>query len=160
MEQARVAMCAAFQLKYKERVSNVLPYGVWTIPEVAMVGETEESARSKGLRYEIGKATFAQNPRGLIIGDEGFVKLIFDAHSQQLLGAAIVGEGACELIHIAGAVMLNEGTIDYFIQAVFNYPTLSDAYKYAAYDGLQRLAKRISSQTGLKAIEPPARATT
>jgi NAD(P) transhydrogenase len=153
MEQARVAMCAAFELKYKERVSPVLPYGVWTIPEVAMVGETEESARAKGLMYEIGKAHFAHNPRGLILGDEGFVKLIFDAHSQRLLGAAVVGEGACELIHIPGAVMLNEGSIDYFIQAVFNYPTLSDAFKYAAYDGLQRLAKRVSRQQGLKTLE-------
>ena len=156
MEQARVAMCAAFQLKYKEHVSPVLPYGVWTIPEVAMVGETEETARGKGLTYEIGKASFTQNPRGLILGDEGFVKLIFDARNQQLLGAAIVGEGACELIHIAASVMLNKGTIDYFIQAVFNYPALSDAYKYAAYDGLQRLAKRMTKQTGLKAIEAPA----
>jgi NAD(P) transhydrogenase len=156
MEQARVAMCAAFQLKYKERVSPVLPYGVWTIPEVAMVGETEETARSKGLIYEIGKASFTQNPRGLILGDEGFVKIIFDAHNQTLLGAAIVGEGACELIHVAASVMLNKGTIDYFIQAVFNYPALSDAYKYAAYDGLQRMTKRMTKQTGLKAIEAPA----
>jgi NAD(P) transhydrogenase len=155
MEQARVAMCAAFQLKYKERVSPVLPYGVWTIPEVAMVGETEETARAKGLTYEIGKASFTHNPRGLILGDEGFVKLIFDVRNQQLLGAAIVGESACELIHIAAAVMMNKGTIDYFIQAVFNYPALSDAYKYAAYDGLQRLAKRMTKQTQLRAVEGP-----
>ncbi|HYV96282.1 MAG TPA: Si-specific NAD(P)(+) transhydrogenase [Gemmatimonadaceae bacterium] len=154
MEQARVAMCAAFELKYKEKVSSVLPYGVWTIPEVAMVGETEESARAKGQRYEIGKANFAANPRGLIVGDEGFVKIIFDAHSQRLLGASIVGEGACELIHTAAAVLYYEGTIDYFIQSVFNYPALSDAYKYAAYDGLQRVAKRISRQSGLKAVTP------
>lgn len=153
MEQARVAMCAAFQLKYKEHVSPVLPYGVWTIPEVAMVGETEETARAKGLTFEIGKASFTQNPRGLIVGDEGFVKLIFDTRNQHLLGASIVGEGACELIHTAAAVMMNKGSIDYFIQAVFNYPALSDAYKYAAYDGLQRLAKRMSKQTGLKAVE-------
>lgn len=150
MEQARVAMCDAFDLKYKERVSPVLPYGVWTIPEVAMVGETEESARGKGLTYEIGKASFSANPRGLILGDEGFIKLIFDAHSQRLLGASIVGESACELIHVAAAVMYNEGTIDYFIQSVFNYPALSDAYKYAAYDGLQRIAKRVSKQQGLQ----------
>lgn len=152
MEQARVAMCHAFDLKYKERVSGVLPYCVWTIPEVAMVGETEESARAKGLRYEIGKASFAQNPRGLIVGDEGFVKLIFDAESQRLLGASIVGEGACEMIHIAASVLYSESTIDYFIQAVFNYPALSDAYKYAAYDGLQRLSKRASRHVGLKSL--------
>ena len=152
MEQARVAMCRAFDLKYKERVSPVLPYGVWTIPEVAMVGETEESARARSLTYEIGKASFKQNPRGLILGDEGFVKLIFDVGDQRLLGASIVGEGACELIHIAAAVMLNQGTLDFFIQSVFNYPALSDAYKYAAYNGLQRLSRRVSRQQGLKAI--------
>ena len=155
MEQARVAMCRAFDLKYKQTMSSVLPFGVWTIPEAAMVGETEESARAQGLRYEIGKANFAHNARGLILGDEGFLKLIFDASSQRLLGAAIVGENACELIHIAAAVLFNDGTIDYFIQAVFTYPSLSDAYKYAAYDGLQRLAQRVSKQSTLKSIEAP-----
>ena len=154
MEQARVAMCHAFDLRYKQRVSPVLPYGVWTVPEVAMVGETEESARGKEISYEIGKATFRGNMRGQIIGDlDGFVKLIFRREDQKLIGCTVVGEGACELIHIAAAVMTFEGTIDYFIQAVFNYPTLSDVYKYAAYDGLQRLAKRIGASGGLPRIE-------
>lgn len=158
MEQARVAMCHAFDLRYKQRVSPVLPYGVWTIPEVAMVGETEETARGKELSYEIGKAHFSQNPRGLIVGDEGFVKLIFEVSDQRLLGAAVVGESACELIHIAASVMSVEGTIDYFIQSVFNYPALSDAYKYAAYDGLQRLSKRLSRRQGLAATPTASRA--
>ena len=154
MEQARVAMCHAFDLRYKQRVSPVLPYGVWTVPEVAMVGETEETARAKGFSYEIGKATFRSNMRGQIIGDlDGFVKLIFRREDQRLLGCSIVGEGASELIHLAAAVLSFEGTIDYFIQAVFNYPTLSDAYKYAAYDGLQRLAKRIGASGGLPRVE-------
>jgi NAD(P) transhydrogenase len=143
MEQARVAMCHAFDLRYKQRVSPVLPYGVWTVPEIAMVGETEETARAKELPYEVGKTTFRSNMRGQIIGDlDGFVKLVFRRDDQRLLGCSIVGEGACELIHLAASVMAFGGTIDYFIQAVFNYPTLSDAYKYAAYDGLQRLAQR------------------
>jgi NAD(P) transhydrogenase len=138
MEQARVAMCHAFDLRYKQRVSPVLPYGVWTVPEIAMVGET----------------TFRSNTRGQIIGDlDGFVKLIFTREDQRLIGCSIVGEGACELIHLAAAVMSFEGTIDYFIQAVFNYPTLSDVYKYAAYDGLQRLAKRIGASGGLPRVE-------
>jgi NAD(P) transhydrogenase len=154
MEQARVAMCHAFDLRYKERVSPVLPYGVWTVPEVAMVGETEETARAKELSYEIGKASFRSNMRGQIIGDlDGFVKLIFRREDQSLLGCSIVGEGASELIHLAAAVMSFGGTIDYFIQAVFNYPTLSDAYKYAAYDGLQRLARRIGASGGLPRVE-------
>jgi len=153
MEQARVAMCHAFDLKYKDRVSPVLPYGVWTVPEVAMVGETEESAREKRLSFECGKSSFRINPRGQIIGDlDGFVKLIFRRDDQALLGCSIVGDGACELIHIAAAVMSFEGTIDYFIQAVFNYPTLGDAFKYAAYDGLQRLAKRLSTNAGLPQV--------
>jgi NAD(P) transhydrogenase len=153
MEQARVAMCHAFDLRYKQRVSPVLPYGVWTVPEVAMVGETEETARAKEISYETGKASFRSNMRGQIIGDlDGFVKLIFRRDDQRLLGCSIVGEGACELIHIAAAVMSFDGTIDYFIQAVFNYPTLSDVYKYAAYDGLQRLARRIGASGGLPRI--------
>ncbi len=154
MEQARVAMCHAFDLRYKQRVHPVLPYGVWTVPEIAMVGETEETARAKELSYETGKASFRSNMRGQIIGDlEGFVKLIFRRDDQRLLGCSIVGEGACELIHLAAAVMSFDGTIDYFIQAVFNYPALSDVYKYAAYDGLQRLARRIGASGGLPRIE-------
>ncbi len=153
MEQARVAMCKAFDFRYKQRLAPILPYGVWTIPEVAMCGETEESARSKGLHFEIGKSSFVLNPRGQIVGDtEGFVKLIFRPEDQRLLGVSIVGESACELIHIGAACMMHEGTIDFFIQSVFNYPALADVYKYAAYDGLQRLAKRVSGRTGLPAI--------
>jgi NAD(P) transhydrogenase len=152
MEQARVAMCDAFDLKYKDRLAPVLPYGVWTIPEVAMVGETEETARAKDLRYEVGRAFFRNNPRGQIIGDEGFVKILFDAESQRVLGASIVGEGACELIHVASTAMMFDATLDVFIQSVYNYPTLSDAFKYAAYDGLQRLAKRSSRLEGLRSV--------
>ena len=152
MEQARVAMCHAFDLKYKERVSQVLPYGVWTVPEIAMVGETEESAREKGLAFETGKSGYRTNPRGQIIGDlDGFVKLIFQRGDQKLLGCSVFGESACELIHVAAAVLTFGGTIDYFIQGVFNYPSLSDAYKYAAYDGLQRMARRASRSGGLPA---------
>ena len=150
MEQARVAICQAFDFRYKQRIAPVLPYGVWTIPEVAMCGETEESARAKGLHYEVGKSSFRFNPRGQIVGDiEGFVKLIFRPEDQRLLGVSIVGENACELIHVGMACMMYQGTIDFFIQSVFNYPALSDAYKYAAYDGLQRLAKRVSGKMGL-----------
>ena len=157
MEQARVAMCHAFELKYKERVSPVLPYGVWTIPELAMVGETEESARAQRLSYETGKGSFRTNMRGQITNDlDGFVKLIFRRDDQALLGCAVVGEGACELIHLATAVISFGGTIDYFIQGVFNFPTLGDVFKYAAYDGLQRLARRNSQAPGL----PSARSRT
>jgi len=154
MEQARVAMCHAFDLKYKEKVSAVLPYGVWTVPEIAMVGETEETARARDIAFETGRSSYRINPRGQIIGEvEGFVKLIFRRDDKTLIGCSIFGEGACEIIHVAAAVMSFGGSIDYFIQGVFNYPSLSDAYKYAAYDGLQRLAKRLSRHTGLPAIK-------
>ena len=154
MEQARVAVCHAFDLKYKDRVSPVLPYGVWTVPEIAMVGETEESARDKGIAFETGKSSYRNNPRGQIIGDlDGFVKLIFRRDDQKLLGCSVFGENACELIHVAAAVIAFEGSIDYFIQAVFNYPSLSDAYKYAAYDGLQRIARRASRTAGLPTVD-------
>lgn len=145
MEQARVAMCHAFDLKYKTAVSPVAPYGVWTVPEVATVGLGEDDARARGLPVEIGKAWYRDNPRGLVLGDaEGCVKLVFRADDQRLLGASIVGERANELIHVPAAVLRFGGTLDYFVQAVFGYPTLADAFKYAAYDGLQRLQKRVS----------------
>lgn len=155
MEQARVAMCHAFDLKYKMQMGAVLPYGVWTVPEIATVGMGEDEARAKGIAVEIGKASFRTNPRGQIIGDtEGFVKLVFKADDKLLIGASVVGEGACELIHIPATAIHFNATLDYFIEAVFNYPSLGDAFKYAAYDGLQRLQRRVS-----KAMEARSRAT-
>lgn len=150
MEQARVAMCHAFGLRYKQAVSSVVPYGVWTIPEVASVGMSESEARSRGIACEIGRADLQHNARGQILGETtGFVKLIFNAEDQQLLGATIFGEGACEIIHVPSAVLAHQGTLDYFIQAVFNHPSMTEAFKYAAYDGLQRLQRRIAAAGGL-----------
>jgi NAD(P) transhydrogenase len=137
-------------------MSAVLPYGVWTVPEIATVGLGEDEARAKGIKVEVGKASFRNNPRGQIIGDtEGFVKLVFGADDKRLLGASVIGEGACEVIHIPAAVLQFGGSLDYFIQSVFNYPTLSDAFKYAAYDGLQRLQRRVS-----RAMEERSRSST
>lgn len=151
MEQARVAMCHAFDLRYKQRLAPILPYAVWTIPEVAMVGETEETLRLKGIAYEIARTPFSANARALIAGDTGgFVKLLFRPEDQKLLGATVVGDGASELIHVAMTVMLLGGTLDFFIQAVFNYPSLGEAFKYAAYDGLQRLQRRFGNMPGLR----------
>jgi len=153
MEQARVAVCHAFDLKYKRAVSSVLPYGVWTIPEVATVGESEESLLARGIPFETGRTSFRRNARGEILGEvDGFLKIIFHPDSQRVLGATIVGEGACELIHIAMSVIALEGTLDFFIQAAFGFPSMSDAYKYAAYDGLQHLARRRARM----AARPPA----
>ena len=153
MEQARVAVCHAFDLKYKTAVSEVLPYGVWTIPEIATVGESEDSLHARDVPYEIGRSSFRINPRGQILGDiDGFVKLIFHREDRRVLGVTIVGETACELIHIGMTVIAFGGTLDYFIQAAFNFPSLADAYKYAAYDGLQRLQKRHARMPGLPSL--------
>jgi NAD(P) transhydrogenase len=150
MEQARVAVCHAFDLKYKRAVSSVLPYGVWTIPEIATVGESEESLLARGVPFEVGRAAFRQNARGQILGDvDGFVKLLFDPADQRVLGATIVGEGACELIHVGMTVIALEGTLDFFIQAAFGFPSLGEVYKYAAYDGLQQLQRRHTRMRGL-----------
>ena len=155
MEQARVAVCHAFDLKYKQQVSNVLPYGVWTIPEIATIGDTEDSLAAREVPHEVGRSSYRINPRGQILGDtDGFVKILFNPDDQRVLGVSIVGEGACEMIHLAASVMSFGGTLDYFIQSVFNYPALSDAYKYAAYDGLQALARRRSRITGLQSTNP------
>jgi NAD(P) transhydrogenase len=152
MEQARVAVCHAFDLRYKQEVSPVLPYGVWTIPEIATVGETEDTLITRGIRYEVGRSSYRINPRGQILGDtEGFVKLLFSPADQRVLGVSIVGESACELIHLAASVMTFGGSLDYFIQGVFNYPAFADAYKYAAYDGLQALARSRAKTPGLPA---------
>ena len=155
MEQARVAVCHAFDLRYKQRVASLLPYGVWTIPEIATVGESEESLHAQGISFEVGRASYRLNPRAQIVGDvAGFVKLIFHPDDQRILGVSIVGDGACELIHLGMACMTFGGTLDFFIQAVLNYPSLSDAYKYAAYDGLQALARRYGRGKGLRTSGP------
>ncbi len=143
MEQARVAMCHAFDLKYKTRVAPIFPLAIYTIPEVSMAGETEESCREKGIDYCVGRALYRHNARGQIIGDlAGQLKLVFRASDKTLLGVHIIGEAASELVHVGLMVMQAGGTIDAFVNAVFNYPTLGDIYKYAAYDGLGALQRR------------------
>ena len=141
MEQGRVAVCHAFGLKYKQRVASLLPMGIYTIPEISAAGETEESCKEKKIDYVVGRALYANNARGHIAGDtSGMLKLIFARADKKLLGVSMIGENATELIHI-GMMVLDKGlSIDEFIEQVFNYPTLSETYKYAAYDGLGNLA--------------------
>jgi NAD(P) transhydrogenase len=142
MEQARVAMVHAFNLQYKERVSPVIPLAVYAIPEISMVGLSEEECKAKSIPYLVGRALYERNPKGQIIGDtSGLLKLIFSPTDKRLLGVHLIGEMASELVHIGAHVMAAEGTIDAFINAVYNYPTLADSYKYAAYDGLGNLRK-------------------
>ncbi len=143
MEQGRVAMCHAFDLDYKTKVSDLTPFGVYTIPEISMAGATEDQLKKAGVHFEVGRARYENNARGQITGErDGLLKLLFEVPSKKLLGVHIIGEGATELIHIGQMVMTAGGSIDVFIDSVFNFPTLSELYKYAAYDGLGRLARR------------------
>jgi predicted nuclease with RNAse H fold len=133
-----------------------------------MIGATEEELKERGTPYEVGRARYENNARGQITGDlDGFVKLVFDPATRKLLGAHLIGGGATELVHIAQMVMLKDGGLDDFLHSVFNFPTLAECFKYAAYDGLQRLSHRQGGATlertaGVAAsnveVHPPARA--
>jgi NAD(P) transhydrogenase len=139
MEQARVAVCNAFGFDYKKQVSELLPYGIYTIPEVSCVGLSEEDAKAKGIRCVIGRGHYRDNARGKIIGDQdGLVKLVFCRDTRRLMGANCIGDKATEIVHIGQGIILCGGTIDTLIDMVFNYPTLAECYKYAAYDALGR----------------------
>jgi len=143
MEQARVAVCHAFGFAYKSANDRFWPSYVFSIPEVAWVGLTEEAAQAAGLEYETGRSSFGANAKARISGfAEGLIKLVFRVSDKRLLGVHIVGELASELVHIGQFVMHEGGTIEHFINATFAVPTRSEAYKYAAYDGLTRLERR------------------
>ncbi|MFH1686410.1 MAG: Si-specific NAD(P)(+) transhydrogenase [bacterium] len=143
MDQGRLAAIHAFRKGDTSCINTLLPFGIYTIPEVSIIGETEQGLAEAGQSYEIGIARYFELARGQIINDhDGMLKLIFDPDSRRLLGVHIVGEGATELIHIGQAVMTHGGTLDYFVDTVFNYPTLSEAYKVAALDGFARLNTR------------------
>ena len=139
MEQGRLAACHALGLSC-DSFSQLSPIGIYTIPEISMVGETEESLTKAHVPYELGIARYAEIARGQLIGDEhGMLKLLFHRDSLKLLGVHAIGERAAEIIHIGQAVMAYGGTIEYFVDTVFNYPTLAEAYKIAAFDGLNKL---------------------
>ena len=144
MDQGRLAAIHAFKEDDKSSINSILPFGIYTIPEVSMVGETEETLSAVGKEYEIGVARYFELARGQIINDhDGMLKLIFDPQTRKLLGVHIVGERSTELIHVGQCVMTFDGTIDYFVDSVFNYPTLSEAYKIAALDGISRIDTRL-----------------
>lgn len=140
-EQGRVAICRAFGIPFKEVIDPMPPYGVYSIPEVGMVGMSEQAATDAGVDYEVGRAWFADNARSAIAGSQlGMVKLVLERADRRLIGAHVIGEEAAELIHQAQAVIHTRGSIDYFIDSTYNVPTRSEAFKYAAYDALQRLS--------------------
>ncbi|HEY1750375.1 MAG TPA: Si-specific NAD(P)(+) transhydrogenase [Caulobacteraceae bacterium] len=142
MEQGRIAACHAFG-EPAQAPPEFFPYGIYSVPEISTVGMTEEDARERAIPYECGVARFRETSRGHIMGlASGFLKMVFAIETRRLLGVHIVGEGATELIHIGQAVVNLEGTIDYFVENTFNYPTLAEAYKIAALDAWNRMPKR------------------
>jgi NAD(P) transhydrogenase len=141
MEQGRIAVCHAFGFEYKKRLARMLPMGIYSIPEISSVGESEESCTEKKIPYAVGRGHYANNARAQITGDQhGLLKLVFRRDDRKLLGLHIIGESATELIHLGMLVLEIGGAVDLFIELVFNYPTLSEIYKYAAYDGLGNLS--------------------
>ena len=139
MEQGRIAACNAFGVPYTSQ-PGLFPYGIYSVPEIAMVGQTEETLTENRVPYEIGVARYRELARGSITGaTRGFLKLLFHRENRRVLGVHIIGFGASELIHIGQSVMAFGGGLDYFVNTVFNYPTLAEAYKVAALDGYNKV---------------------
>jgi NAD(P) transhydrogenase len=140
MEQGRLAACHAFGVAPDLQLPNLLPYGIYTVPEISMVGPTEQQLTAERVPFETGIARYRELARGQIIGDSrGILKLIFHRETRKVLGIHILGDGATELVHIGQAVMALDGTVEYFRDVVFNYPTLAEGYKVAALNGLNKL---------------------
>jgi NAD(P) transhydrogenase len=147
MQQGRHAACHAFGHP-DQTDTGLLPYGIYAIPEISMVGRNEEELTKAEIPYGVGIAHYREIARGQLIGDQtGMLKLLFQRYTRTLLGVHIIGEGATELIHIGQAVMAYKGKIDYFIDTVFNYPTLAECYKVAALDGINRMPRPWPEQT-------------
>ncbi|MDQ2946139.1 MAG: Si-specific NAD(P)(+) transhydrogenase [Acidobacteriota bacterium] len=141
MEQGRIAAAHAFGKQIHSNPATY-PYGIYTIPEISFIGKTEEQLTDEDVPYEVGVAYYREIARGQIRGDTtGRLKIIFHRETKQLLGVHIIGEGASELLHIGQAVMILGGTVEYFVNTVFNYPTLAECYKAAAFNGLNKLSK-------------------
>src|SRR6202034_4296957 len=142
MEQGRIAAAAAFNDHATSSNPSFYPYGIYTIPEISFIGKTEEQLTDEDVPYEVGVAYYREIARGQIRGDTtGRLKIVFHRETRHLLGVHIIGEGASELLHIGQAVMALGGTLDYFIDTVFNYPTLAECYKAGAFNGINRLAR-------------------
>ncbi|PYX29848.1 MAG: Si-specific NAD(P)(+) transhydrogenase [Acidobacteria bacterium] len=139
MEQGRLASSHMFG-KPSSMSTNLIPYGIYAIPEISMVGATEEELTRRKAPYEIGLAHYSELAKGQMLGDEnGLLKILFDPDTLKLLGVHIIGDRAAEIIHIGQAVLTMGATIEYFRDTVFNYPTLAEAYKVAALDGLNKI---------------------
>jgi NAD(P) transhydrogenase len=143
MEQGRMASCHAFEVPMPPPPDHY-PYGIYAVPEISTVGMSEQEVQQRGIHYECGVARFRETSRGHIMGvEQGMLKMIFSLKTRRLLGVHIVGEGATELVHIGQAVINLKGTLDYFIENTFNYPTLAEAYKIAALDAWNRMPRPV-----------------
>src|SRR5713101_189643 len=139
MEQGRLAACHMFGIPF-EHMPDLFPYGIYTIPEVSMIGQTEETLTSNRIPYEVGIAKYSELAKSMMLGDDaGMLKLLFHPETHKLLGVHALGQRATEIIHIGQAVLFYGGSVEYFRDMVFNYPTLAEAYKVAALDGLNKL---------------------
>lgn len=139
MDQGRRAACHMFGVKRAD-TSKTLPYGIYTVPEISMVGKTEQELTAAKIPYEFGAAKYEELAKGQIVGElTGYLKLLFDPKTLRLLGVHAMGESAAEIIHVGQAVLAYDGTIEYFRNTVFNYPTFAEAYKVAALDGMNKI---------------------
>jgi len=137
MEQGRLAVTHAFQFNYRTTPANQIPFGIWTIPEISVLGETEETLQARQQPYLVGRALYEHNPRGLVLGEKyGMLKLIFATDDLKLLGVHLIGQEACELIATGMMALEMKATARDLIGLCFNFPSLADMYKYAAYDAL------------------------
>ncbi len=140
MEQGRLAACHMFGKKV-DSIPHLFPYGIYSVPEISMVGWTEDALTKEDIPFETGIANYKEIARGQLLGDvTGMLKLLIHQHTRTILGVHVIGNGATEIVHIGQAVMAFQGTIDYFINTVFNYPTLAECYKVAALNGANKLA--------------------
>lgn len=153
MMQGRIAACHAFKIPMSTP-PDYFPYGIYSVPEISSIGLTEEELRSKNIPYECGIARLRETSRGQIMGiQSGMLKLIFELNSRQLLGVHVLGEGATELVHIGQAVLNLNGKLDYFIDNIFNYPTLAEAYKVAALDAWNKMQSIEQEKTAKDSLD-------
>lgn len=152
MEQGRIAACHMFGIDFKMKLAQIMPIGLYTIPAISMVGMSAAEAEQAGHHIVVGRAQYRDNVRGRMLGDEqGLVKCVFDRHTRALLGASIVGEDATELVHLAQSAIVHGDGIDHFIGTCYNYPSLCELYKYAAYSALQAMSADAPAEIQRKA---------
>ena len=154
MEQGRLAACDAFSHEATS-YPEFFPYGIYAVPEISTIGRTERELTEQGIPYEAGVARLRETARGQILGlEHGILKILFHIETRKILGVHILGEGATELIHIGQAALVLGGTLDYFVENVFNYPTLAEAYKVAALDAWNRMPPKTATEAGSAEAKP------